>query len=263
VAHPGFRLNCLRLRRRQALALLGALGLGSRQLAAFGQVGAFHPRLLVCGGRALGGARQSALAHWAWELARRTSAPARSVPGEVRCDQPALLAEPFAVWAGAGDFPPLTRAEIRRLREFLLLGGLLLVDDSDPENAGFGRAARRELVRILPDVPVVKLEPGRLIYRTFYLLERPVGRVAGPPHLEAMIRGPTAQVLFSSHDLLGALARSGGNEWALPVVPGGEIQRERAIRLAINTAMYLLCSDYKDDAVHAPELMRRRARRRP
>jgi hypothetical protein len=173
------------------------------------------------------------------------------------------LAEPFAVWAGSGDFPPLTRAEIRRLRQFLLLGGFLLVDDSDPENAGFGRAARRELVRVLPEVPIVRLEPGRLIYRTFYMLERPVGRVAGPPFLEAMIRGPTAQVVFSSHDLLGALARSERSDWAFQVVPGGETQRERAIRLAINTAMYLLCSDYKDDAVHAPELMRRRARRHP
>jgi hypothetical protein len=47
--------------------------------------------------------------------------------------------------------------------------------------------------------------------------------------------------------------------WSVPVVPGGEIQRERAIRLAVNIAMYVLCSNYKDDQVHAPFLMRRRA----
>ena len=36
--------------------------------------------------------------------------------------------------------------------------------------------------------------------------------------------------------------------------------RQRAIRLAVNIAMYVLCSDYKDDQVHAEELMRRRGR---
>jgi hypothetical protein len=43
------------------------------------------------------------------------------------------------------------------------------------------------------------------------------------------------------------------------VEPRGEAQRERAVRLAVNLAMYVLCSNYKDDQVHAPFLMRRRA----
>ena len=46
--------------------------------------------------------------------------------------------------------------------------------------------------------------------------------------------------------------------WERSVVPGGDLQRERAIRLAVNIAMYVLCSNYKDDQVHAPFLMRRR-----
>ena len=44
----------------------------------------------------------------------------------------------------------------------------------------------------------------------------------------------------------------------LSVVPGGEVQRERAVRMAVNIAMYVLCSNYKDDQVHAPFLMRRK-----
>ena len=47
------------------------------------------------------------------------------------------------------------------------------------------------------------------------------------------------------------------------MVPGGDLQRERAIRLAVNVAMYVLCSNYKDDQVHAPFLMRRRAATMP
>ena len=49
-----------------------------------------------------------------------------------------------------------------------------------------------------------------------------------------------------------------GPSYLLKVTPGGEIQREYAIRLAVNIAMYVLCSNYKDDQVHAPFLMRRR-----
>ena len=36
-------------------------------------------------------------------------------------------------------------------------------------------------------------------------------------------------------------------------------QRERVTRMAVNVAMYVLCSTYKDDQVHAPALMRRRS----
>jgi hypothetical protein len=56
-----------------------------------------------------------------------------------------------------------------------------------------------------------------------------------------------------------ALARR-GDGWAHPVEPGGQEQRERALRFAVNIAMYVLCSDYKDDVVHAPFLMQRRGR---
>ncbi len=73
------------------------------------------------------------------------------------------------------------------------------------------------------------------------------------------MRGGQAQVLFSEHDLGGALARGASGTWEQPVVPGGDMQREQAIRLAVNIAMYVLCSNYKDDQVHAPFLMRRRA----
>lgn len=70
------------------------------------------------------------------------------------------------------------------------------------------------------------------------------------------------QVLLSSHDLLGALARDEGGTYLFPV-EGDAPVRQQAIRLAVNVAMYVLCSDYKDDQVHAEELMRRRGRSSP
>jgi hypothetical protein len=121
------------------------------------------------------------------------------------------------------------------------------------------RDAKRELSRVLPDAAPIPIGTEHVVFRSFYFIRRPYGRVEGPPKLEAIVRGGNAQVIFSSHDLAGALAQSATGLSAVPVVPGDEVQRERAIRLAVNIAMYVLCSNYKDDQVHAPFLMRRRA----
>jgi hypothetical protein len=229
---------------------------------AFGDAGAFDPRVLLTGNQA-GPAHGSAPARWSWELVQRTSAPARLHPSVVHADDPAVVGAPFLYWSGDVELAPLTGSEIAGLRRFFSLGGVLLVDDAGAsevgEASGFGRSARREIARVLPDATPIALSIQHVVFRTFYLLPRAEGRVEGPPSLEAIVRGGQAQVLFSEHDLGGALARSPTGIWERPVVPGGDRQRERAIRLAVNIAMYVLCSNYKDDQVHAPYLMRRRA----
>ena len=241
-------------------SLAAAAVLGSPRLAqGFGDEGAFHPRILLTGSSKWEGQRRSAPGRWSWELSRRTSAPAKLVPGTVRADASALLAEPFVVWTGDGPVASLSGREISGLRRFLLTGGLLFVDDAAPETGAFGREARREVGRVLEDAVVMPLPASHVVYHSFYLLDRPVGRVEGPKAMEGIVRGGIAQVIFSSHDLLGALARDGSGLSSLAVSPGGDQQRERATRLAVNLAMYVLCSTYKDDQVHAPELMRRRA----
>jgi hypothetical protein len=185
----------------------------------------------------------------------------------VRADDPALVSDPFLYWSGDREVSPFTSSEIAGLRRFFALGGVLFVDDAAPGSAGqvgaFGRSARRELSRVLPDSAPIALRTDHVLFRTFYLLDRAEGRVEGPASFDAIVRGGQAQVLFSEHDLGGALARSAAGFWENPVVPGGDEQRERAIRLAVNIAMYVLCSNYKDDQVHAPFLMRRRAMSTP
>jgi hypothetical protein len=234
----------------------------SRGALAFGDVGAFNPRLIVAGGKRVLAPRSNAASAWSMELINRTSAPARLVPREVPLDKPELCSEPFAVWAGEGDVGGLTSAERRGLGKFIRLGGVLVVDDSNPRDGSFGRSVRRELARILPESPPVRLDASHVIYKTFYIVERPVGRVLGPPTIDAIVRGKNAQVLFLAHDLLGALARSDSGGYSLATEPAGYDQRQNAIRFAVNIAMYVLCSDYKDDQVHAPFLMRRRAQAR-
>jgi hypothetical protein len=218
-----------------------------RPARAFGDAGAFDPRVLLTGS-------QTNAAH--------ASAPSRW-SCVVHADDAAIVTAPFLYWSGDAGLAPLTGAELAGLRRFFALGGVLFVDDAGVDEHGdpgpFGRDARREIARALPDAAPVVLGIDHVVFRTFYYLRRAVGRVEGPASLEAIVRGGQAQVLFSEHDLGGALARGPTGGWERPVVPGGEAQRERAIRLAVNIAMYALCSNYKDDQVHAPFLMRHRA----
>lgn len=261
--------------RRELLtgALFACLPPGTAH--AFGQEGAFNPRALITGSSPRETARSTAFGRWSWELLRRTSAPARLVPGTIAADDPRLLAEPFAAWVSDSDTAPLSLPEVRGLSRFFDLGGVLLVDDSDPKSGAFGRAARRELARVLPESPLVRLSSKsstasggdigqtHVIYKSYYLVDGPAGRVEGPPWVEAIVKGRDVQVIFLAHDLMGALARGSDGTWKLPVEAGGAEQRELAVRFAVNIAMYVLCSNYKDDQVHAQVLMRRRGRDTP
>lgn len=249
----------VRLSRRAVLRALAATSLLPARALAFGQDGAFHPRVLLLGGRSTDTAHASGPARWSWELIRRTSAPARLTVSTVTADSRELLEEPFSVWMGASAVAPLSEPELRGLREYLSLGGVIFVDDSRPESGEFGRSVRRELARVIPDSPIVRLPAQHVIYKSYYLLDRPVGRVEGPPHLDAINSGKMVRVLLSSHDVLGALALEPGGG---PTFSMAQQQRELAVRLAVNIAMYVLCLDYKDDQVHAEELMRRRGRQR-
>jgi len=229
---------------------------------AFGDVGAFDPRVLLTGTQT-GAARPTAPMRWSNELLSRTSAPARARPTTVRADDRAITDEPFVFWSGDAAVAPLTGSEIAGLRRFFTLGGIMLVDDAAPGPTGqpgpFGKSAREQIARVLPDGAPIPIGDEHVIFRTFYLLRRAEGRIEGAKTLDAIVRGGRTQVIFSEHDLGGALARGVTGAWELPVVPGGDIQREHAIRLAVNIAMYVLCSNYKDDQVHAPFLMRKRS----
>jgi hypothetical protein len=194
---------------------------------------------------------------------KRTSVETRLVPTRARLTSADLFASPILWWTGDDAFPALSDAEVAALRRFVVLGGFVVVDDASPDAGGreataFERAARRELGRAFPETPLARLPASHTIYRSFYLASRPVGRVAGPDHLEAITLAGRVGVVLTRHDLGGALARDNFGTWEHEVTPGGDAQRESATRLAVNLVLYALCLDYKDDQVHAPFIMRRR-----
>jgi hypothetical protein len=240
-----------------ALALLLAVAFAPR-VRALGETSLFDVRsVLYDGGNAH--PRPNAPRRLAWELRRRTSVEPVLTPSSARLDDIAIFDTPFLYWSGDTAFPPLSEAEVTGLRRFLTFGGFVLVDDASPESDGFDASIRRELARALPTHRLGELPRDHVIFRTYYLLNRPVGRVEGPETLEGITLGDRVALVYSRHDLGGAWARDNLGNWDFPVEPGGDEQRERAIRLGVNLAMYSLCLDYKDDQVHAPFIMRRRA----
>ena len=94
------------------------------------------------------------------------------------------------------------------------------------------------------------------LYRAFFLLDRPVGRVAISEVLEGVTLGPVTPIVYCPNDLSGALHRGEDGRDRFPVVPNGELQRKEAIKLGVNLVMYSLTSNYKHDQAHVLELMR-------
>ncbi len=189
----------------------------------------------------------------------RTSVAMPGQPVALRPDDRAILRYPLLYLAGDRALPPLSDAAVALLRRHFSSGGTLVVDNVGraEANAAFDASLRRELGRIIPQ-QLQKVAPGHVVFRTFYRLDRSVGRRADSHDLEGLRVGSHYAVLYTRNDLAGALQRQSLGGYALAVVPGGETQRELALRLAVNLAMYALCLDYKDDQTHVLYLLSHR-----
>lgn len=233
-----------------ALAPATALGFGDGDKLAIAQIayaGNWNPR-------------PTAARRLAWEIDKRTSIETVSDPVEVRLsDEAALRRHPFLMLSGDAAFPAPSDEDVARLRRHLEAGGFLVIDGADPHpGGGFDESVRALVRRLFPKAPLAKLPPDHVVYKSFYLLRTPVGRVAAVPYLEGVVHDGRVVLVYSQNDLAGAWARDSFGQWEHEVYPGGDAQREMAFRLGINLAMYALCLDYKTDQVHVPFILRRR-----
>jgi len=204
--------------------------------------------------------RPTAARRLAWEIDKRTSIETATEPVEVKLsDEAQLRRHPLLLLSGDGAFPQPGEEDLARLRRHLQAGGLLVVDSADPRpGGGFDQSVRTLARRLFPKEPLEKLPADHVVYKTFYLLRTPVGRVAAVPYLEGVTHDNRLVILYSQNDMAGAWARDNFGQWEHEVYPGGDSQREMAFRLGINLAMYALCLDYKADQVHVPFILRRR-----
>jgi hypothetical protein len=239
---------------RRLLLSLAALPLAAR---GFGDASRFIPAVAKHGGR--WDLRGSALRRLAWELQRRTSVEVLLEARPVPLDSPRLFELPFVYLSSDAELPPFRPEEVENLRRYLTYGGLVFADANDgSDGSGFDASFRRELRRVLPQSPLQPLPSTHVVFKSFFLLDSAPGRLLNKPVLEAAQVGRRAAVLYSQNDVLGALSRDEAGAWEYEPAPGGSRQRELATRLALNVAMYALCLDYKDDAVHLPVIMNRR-----
>jgi Domain of unknown function (DUF4159) len=242
--------------RRTLLGSLPFLGLG-REALAFGEGARFVPGVAQHGGRWDG--RLSGLRRLAWELQRRTSVEVIPEARGLALTSPRLFDQPFLYFGGDGEFPALSAPEVEALRRYLTFGGFLVADANDGSGGrGFDTSFRRELARVLPGSALEPVPSTHVLFKTFYLLDSAPGRLFLHPQLHMVNLGNRAAVVYSQNDLAGAWERDESGAYAYEVSPGGEPQRELAVRVGINVCMYALCLDYKDDAVHLPLILKKR-----
>lgn len=204
--------------------------------------------------------RPGALAELAREIALRTSIavdPARTL---VALEGDAVRRHPLLFLPVEGPLE-LPAAEAQGvLGAWIQRGGTLVIDFAgDPGQVEALLASVSALVEaVLPGIGLERLGAGNIVYRTFYRLRAPAGRIQLFPELYGATLGDRLAVVVSLNDLLGALDRRRDGEWRFRVVPGGARQRERAIRLGVNLVCYVLCLDYKNEKVHLEYLRSRR-----
>lgn len=192
-------------------------------------------------------------------LVSRTSVPASPDRADFRIKDPKLFRHPFVYWTGTREFDPLPEAEVDRLRLFLEMGGFMLVDDAlCASGVGFDKSFQRELSRIFPGKGLSRLPDDHTINKSYYLIDRAVGRTAVRSYLSGITIDDRTPLVYSANDMGGAWAKDRHGRWLNQVEPGGVRQREMAIRLGINIILYSLCINYKQDLVHIPFISKRR-----
>jgi hypothetical protein len=247
-------------RRQMLAAALASLAL-PKVAGAIGPGSKFRFGQLQLGAGASWNPRPRALARIAWEIAKRTSIDVELEPSVVTLTSEALFETPFLYLAGDRAIELPSAAGIEALRRFLTFGGFMLVDSAEGSTDGaFDSSVRKLLTAVFPS-PAKSLEiipADHVVYKSFYLLDKPVGRLAIAPAMEGVVRDGRLVCCYVANDLGGAWARDDFGNYDFPCEPGGEKQRELSFRMGVNLVMYALCLDYKSDQVHVPFIMKRR-----
>jgi hypothetical protein len=175
---------------------------------------------------------------------------------------------PLLYWPVPDVHPELPARVRERIGAYLRQGGMILFDTGDaaamiPGQQGPGPGERR-LRQLLAGVSLPPLQPvpeDHTLTRSFYLLQDFPGRWTGQTtwvdQADESVNDGVSSVIIGGHDWAGAWAIDEYGRTLLPVVPGGERQREMARRFGVNLVMYALTGNYKTDQVHVPALLER------
>lgn len=226
-----------------------------------------HLAYVTTGDRAVDEIARAGLFGLGTILRNRTSVePAQPMAVDLERDE--LIFFPLVYWPITPDQPALSDRARAKVDHYLKTGGILVLDTRDPDatlgGSGSGSAGSQALRRLLAGLslpPLVPVPPDHVLTRSFYLIEDFPGRWTGDQVWVEQIEGShndgVSSVVIGSHDWAAAWAMDSTLEPLLPVVPGGERQREMAYRYGVNLVMYALTGNYKADAVHIPTILER------
>ncbi|HXJ02144.1 MAG TPA: DUF4159 domain-containing protein [Micropepsaceae bacterium] len=213
------------------------------------------------------------------ELRARTAyEPADPVGVDIEKDN--LSFYPLLYWPMARTEKDLSPAAVAKIDQFMREGGTILFDTRDSPIGGLGTTpspGESVLRRLLSKLDIPPLEPApqdHVLTRTFYLLKEFPGRWSGgqvwvealppvdpknPPSSPVAARGGdgVSPIIMGGNDWAAAWAKDEMGNPLAAVVPGGEQQREMAIRFGINVVIYAMTGNYKTDQVHVPALLER------
>lgn len=241
--------------RREVLAMLSAAAVWPRRALALGESSQVDVAEIALESGTV--SRPGAWRRLLYEIEHTTSIFTVDQVVQVGLDDPALFGHPFAVLCGDGALPELGEKAVEQLRRYITYGGFLYIDDtSGGESDALDRSVRRLVGRMFPTRSLFPLPSDHSLYRSFFLLRKPLGRVVGPGYVEGVELGSMTPLIYGRNDLSGALDRGPDGRNTYPVVPGGDTQRREAVKLGINLVLYALTSNYKQDQAHVNELLK-------
>jgi hypothetical protein len=163
----------------------------------------------------------------------RTGLPVSGAPARTRLTDPGLWSYPYLYMTGHGNVR-LSDEEARLLRQYLLGGGFLHVDD----NYGLDESFRRELRRVFPDRELQEIPADHPVFSVFYRFPRGLPKIheheGKPPQAFGIFEEGRLVLFYSYESDLG----NGWEDADLHDLPA-EL-REAALRMGVNLFLYAL-----------------------
>jgi hypothetical protein len=184
---------------------------------------------------------------------------------------------PLLYWPMDPREKDLSPQALSKISDYMRNGGTVLFDTRDltlGATRGAQSPGEQTLRRLTGKLDLPPLQPvpsDHVLTKSFYLLQDFPGRWDGgkvwvealpPPDPD---RGPeparggddVSPVIIGGNDWAAAWAVDDKGRPLVDVSPGGDEQREMAIRFGVNVVMYALTGNYKTDSVHASALLER------
>ena len=203
-------------------------------------------------------------------LARRTAFEGAEPIG-INPESDDFVYFPMIYWPITPQQATLSEDAIGKVDTFTKNGGTIIFDTREQQlisatpglsgNPGPATRRLRRLLNRLDVPPLTSIPQQHILTKAFYLIQEFPGRWTGgrvwvERHAGGINDGVSGYVI-GGHDWAAAWAVDDLGQPIAAVVPGGELQREMALRFGVNLVMYTLTGNYKADQVHVLAILER------